>query len=317
MLPPQALAILDPSLRGPGPNASRFRRACHRIVYSNSFEEFSVLIIVANTVLMACQYFGMNDTVQNGFDQANYAFTCYFTVEMIMKNIAVRPRRYFSQGLNVFDFLVVVVSLAEMFVGLINPDSATATSKLSFLRSFRLMRIFKLVRSWEDLNTMIDSMANAIGSLSWLCLFIFLYMFTFAILGQQLFSFKLSFCDVTGVPGAEPLCPPGESCGDYRNCFVPCDASQNGTWITYANPIFGGVPDAATITGFPAFDGSRYALGGLCRAYRAAPADPPSFLVDLGQSYRPLGNFDNVFVSLVSIFRILTFDNWVNVRPSS
>ena len=85
-------------------------------------------------------------------------------------------------------------------------------------------------------------------ALSYLSVLMGLYMFIFALLGQQLFSHELLFCDLSGVPSAAPMCPPGEdvmACPDVQHCYAPCDQAQADTWITYSNNVWGGPPDAA------------------------------------------------------------------------
>lgn len=59
---------------------------------------------------------------------------------------------------------------------------------LSVLRSLRLMRIFKLVARWKQLNEMISIIARSVSKLSYLFLLMVLYMFVFALLGKQFFS---------------------------------------------------------------------------------------------------------------------------------
>lgn len=59
-------------------------------------------------------------------------FTGIFTAEMIMKLIALDPYHYFQQGWNIFDGVIVCLSLMEL--GLSNVEG------LSVLRSFRLVR---------------------------------------------------------------------------------------------------------------------------------------------------------------------------------
>ena len=36
--------------------------------------------------------------------------------------------------------------------------------------------------------------------------------------------------------------------------------------------------------------------------------------MDLGHAHLPQGNFDSIFRSIATIFRLLTFDNWDVVR---
>jgi len=62
----------------------------------------------------------------------NYIFTGIFTAESVLKIIAMTPMKYFRNGWNVFDFLIVTVSLIEL--------SLANVKGLSVLRSFRLVR---------------------------------------------------------------------------------------------------------------------------------------------------------------------------------
>lgn len=60
-------------------------------------------------------------------------FTGIFTAEMVLKIIALDPYFYFQQGWNIFDSLIVSLSLMEL--GLSNVEG------LSVLRSFRLVMV--------------------------------------------------------------------------------------------------------------------------------------------------------------------------------
>lgn len=59
-------------------------------------------------------------------------FTGIFTAEMFFKLIAMDPYYYFQVGWNIFDSIIVTLSLVEL--GLANVQG------LSVLRSFRLVR---------------------------------------------------------------------------------------------------------------------------------------------------------------------------------
>ena len=59
-------------------------------------------------------------------------FTATFAIEAVMKLMAMSPKYYFREGWNIFDFIIVALSLVEL--GLSN------VSGLSVLRSFRLVR---------------------------------------------------------------------------------------------------------------------------------------------------------------------------------
>jgi hypothetical protein len=85
---------------------------------------------------------------QDGLAAANYAFTAAFALELMAKLFAMGPRLYFSSKFNVFDCVVVVLSVAE--IGIEQSLGADASSGLSALRSFRLLRVFRLAKTWKD-----------------------------------------------------------------------------------------------------------------------------------------------------------------------
>ena len=76
---------------------------------------------------------GMSDFMIHLTKNGNYFFTAIFGVEAAMKMMAMSPKYYFQEGWNIFDFIIVALSLFELVV-------ATETSGLSVLRSFRLVR---------------------------------------------------------------------------------------------------------------------------------------------------------------------------------
>jgi hypothetical protein len=100
------------------------------------------------------------------------------------------------------------------------------------LRGFRLMRVFKLARSWRDLNRILNTIGRSVASVGYLSLLLLLVVFVFALMGTQLFGYKLRFCSADG---AAPLCPPGmdaaADCPAHPDCYVPCDAARAGSWI--------------------------------------------------------------------------------------
>lgn len=85
-----------------------------------------------------------------------------------------------QDGWNCFDFLIVVLSLVELL--------AEGVKGLSMLRSFRLLRVFKLAKSWKSLNDILTIMANTVGALSNLTFVLCIIIFIFAVMGMQLFG---------------------------------------------------------------------------------------------------------------------------------
>ena len=69
-----------------------------------------MVIILLNMVAMALEYDKMPDTLADSLDCVNLIFVCVFTLECFMKLLALRLY-YFKEPWNVFDFIIVFVSV--------------------------------------------------------------------------------------------------------------------------------------------------------------------------------------------------------------
>ncbi|CAK6952055.1 sodium channel protein type 4 subunit alpha B-like isoform X1 [Scomber scombrus] len=144
------------------------------------------ICIVLNTLFMALEHYPMTDEFNTMLSVGNLVFTGIFTAEMVFKLIAMDPYYYFQQGWNIFDGVIVCLSLMEL--GLSNVEG------LSVLRSFRLLRVFKLAKSWPTLNTLIKIIGNSVGALGNLTLVLAIIVFIFAVVGMQLFGKNYQDC---------------------------------------------------------------------------------------------------------------------------
>nr|XP_009680486.1 PREDICTED: sodium channel protein type 5 subunit alpha-like [Struthio camelus australis] len=147
------------------------------------------ICIVMNTLFMALEHNNMSDSFKSMLNVGNLVFTGIFTAEMILKIIALDPYYYFQQHWNIFDSVIVTLSLIEL--SLPKRKSKKGRRKggtVSVLRSFRLLRVFKLAKSWPTLNTLIKIIGNSLGALSNLTLVLAIIVFIFAIVGVQLFG---------------------------------------------------------------------------------------------------------------------------------
>ncbi|XP_060985106.1 sodium channel protein type 5 subunit alpha isoform X3 [Dama dama] len=138
------------------------------------------LCIVLNTLFMALEHYNMTTEFEEMLQVGNLVFTGIFTAEMTFKIIALDPYYYFQQGWNIFDSIIVILSLMEL--------GLSRMGNLSVLRSFRLLRVFKLAKSWPTLNTLIKIIGNSVGALGNLTLVLAIIVFIFAVVGMQLFG---------------------------------------------------------------------------------------------------------------------------------
>ncbi|KAM4602262.1 sodium channel protein type 2 subunit alpha-like [Polymixia lowei] len=191
------------------------------MVVMDPFVDLAITIcIVLNTLFMAMEHYPMTIEFNNVLSVGNLVFTGIFTAEMCFKIIALDPYYYFQEGWNIFDGIIVSLSLMEL--GLANVEG------LSVLRSFRLLRVFKLAKSWPTLNMLIKIIGNSVGALGNLTLVLAIIVFIFAVVGMQLFgkSYKECVCKI-----AEDCQLPRWHMHDFFHSFLIVFRVLCGEWI--------------------------------------------------------------------------------------
>mmetsp|Transcript_8574 Transcript_8574/g.25632 ORF Transcript_8574/g.25632 Transcript_8574/m.25632 type:complete len:1547 (-) Transcript_8574:159-4799(-) len=156
-----------------------------RLVESNEFNTFIMLVIVANTIAMCCYYAQMPESMENDLFIANLVFTGIFIVEVILKMCADGVLGYFGTSWNVFDFVVVLASIVE---GTLQLAGSSSVGFLSVLRIFRLFRVIRLAQHWETMGHLISTIGRSLGQVGNLCLVMLIIMYLFAVMGMQLFG---------------------------------------------------------------------------------------------------------------------------------
>ncbi|CAM2105163.1 unnamed protein product [Caretta caretta] len=124
---------------------------------------------------------------QSSSCQQNSVFTGIFTAEMVLKIIALDPYYYFQHRWNIFDSLIVTISLIDLSLPT-KGKGRKERGNLLVLRSFKLLRVFKLAKSWTTLNTLIKIIGNSVGAVGNLTLVLVIIVFIFAVVGMQLFG---------------------------------------------------------------------------------------------------------------------------------
>ncbi|XP_052766775.1 sodium channel protein type 4 subunit alpha B-like isoform X5 [Mya arenaria] len=141
---------------------------------------FITLCILANTAFLGADQHGLTQEAMHTLEAGNQVFTYIFAIECFLKIIALGFIQYMKDGWNVFDFIVVAFSFLEKLL--------EDVKGLSVLRTFRLLRVFKLAKSWQTLNMLISIVARTLGALGNLTFVLGIVIFIFAIMGQQLFA---------------------------------------------------------------------------------------------------------------------------------
>lgn len=77
----------------------------------------------------------------------NYIFTIIFAADMFLKVLGEGISTYVSDKMNIFDALIVNLSLFEMIFLTGSGSSFSAFRAVRILRVFRVLRVTRLIRS--------------------------------------------------------------------------------------------------------------------------------------------------------------------------
>nr|XP_043906331.1 voltage-dependent T-type calcium channel subunit alpha-1I isoform X1 [Solea senegalensis]XP_043906332.1 voltage-dependent T-type calcium channel subunit alpha-1I isoform X1 [Solea senegalensis] len=163
---------------------SGMRRKLWGIVESKYFSRGIMIAILINTISMGIEHHNQPDELTNVLEICNIVFTSMFTLEMILKLTAFGFFEYLRNPYNIFDGIIVIISVCEII--------GQADGGLSVLRTFRLLRVIKLVRFMPALRRQLVVLMKTMDNVATFCMLLMLFIFIFSILGMHIFGCKFS-----------------------------------------------------------------------------------------------------------------------------
>jgi voltage-gated sodium channel type V alpha len=106
-----------------------------------------MLCIICNTIILSLDRYPIGPLEDLIESDINIGFTAIFLIEMLIKLTGLGFKGYFREVFNIFDFIVVMLSLLDFGIT-IGIQSNTGGGALTALRGFRLLRVFKLAKHW-------------------------------------------------------------------------------------------------------------------------------------------------------------------------
>ncbi|XP_029913601.1 sodium channel protein type 4 subunit alpha B-like isoform X1 [Myripristis murdjan] len=162
------------------------KQRLHAFVMNPFFDLGITICMIVNTIFLAMEHYPMTAAFDEMLCIGNLVFTGILVAEMLLKLLAMDPYYYFQVGWNIFDSIVVFTALLELVLA--------DVSGFPLLRSFRLLRVFKLVKSWLPHSRPWKIIKNSLGALANLLLVLFIVLIIFAEVGRQLFGRSYQDC---------------------------------------------------------------------------------------------------------------------------
>ncbi|XP_074862020.1 voltage-dependent L-type calcium channel subunit alpha-1C isoform X18 [Carettochelys insculpta] len=223
------------------------------VVNSTYFEYLMFVLILLNTICLAMQHHRQTCDFKDAMNILNMLFTGLFTVEMVLKLIAFKPKHYFCDAWNTFDALIVVGSIVDIAITEVNNGEENSRISITFFRLFRVMRLVKLLSRGEGIRTLLWTFIKSFQALPYVALLIVMLFFIYAVIGMQVFG-KIALNDTTEInrnnnfqtfPQAVLLlfrCATGEAWQDIMLACLPnqtCDPDSEPANSTESEPSCG------------------------------------------------------------------------------
>eukprot|EP01052_Picozoa_sp_SAG31_P047879 SAG31_NODE_9771_length_1229_cov_2.496460_1_plen_286_part_10 len=159
-------------------DANIVQRWCQKLVASQKFENFIMLVVLLNTLMWASVHDEASDQWLDWLEAADFVFLMIYCGEMIIKLIDVMSiQLFFSYGSNVFDFSITLASVITISIQM----------NVTMLRALRLSRALKVLNMSKSLRKIVQTVVASLpGTLNVMVCSLF-FMIVYAVMGVQLF----------------------------------------------------------------------------------------------------------------------------------
>ncbi|MDO6460836.1 ion transporter [Granulosicoccaceae sp. 1_MG-2023] len=149
-----------------------------RIRSNKLFETFVVSIIILSALLIGAKTYEINETALQLITALDWSITFIFLFEIVVRFLAEeRKADFFKSGWNIFDTLIVVVSLIPI-----------EDSELALIgRLVRIFRVLRMVSIVPELRTLLNSLLKALPQLGYVILLMFIIFYIYAAVGTTFF----------------------------------------------------------------------------------------------------------------------------------
>jgi len=149
-----------------------------RKVDSSPLFQWSVIaVIIISALLIGAKTHDLPSSVIDIITFFDNAITVFFLIEVIIRFSATADKkRFFKDGWNVFDTLIVIGSLI--------PEGGSGVLLARLLRVFRVLRLVSMV---PELRLLINALLKAIPRMGYIALLMFVIFYIYAAVGSILF----------------------------------------------------------------------------------------------------------------------------------
>ena len=159
-------------------DATSLRGRLLRLHGHRLFEAVVIAVILLSALMIGANTFNLPGWWLGVLSWMDTAVTLFFVLEISVRFLAEEnKRRFFANGWNVFDTLIVTVSLVPI------PESELALLG----RLFRVFRVLRLISVMPRLRVLVNSLILALPQLGYVLLLMFIIFYIYGAIGTTLF----------------------------------------------------------------------------------------------------------------------------------
>ncbi|MYM62520.1 ion transporter [Pseudomaricurvus sp. HS19] len=157
---------------------ARLQEQFFRLRSNKVFELFVITVIVLSALLIGVKTYPLPEWVVQSITVLDWSITIIFLFEIVVRFLGEPNKaRFFRNGWNIFDTLIVVVSL----VPIDNSDMALIG------RLVRIFRVLRMVSIIPELRMLLTSLMKALPQLGYVVLMMFIIFYIYAAIGSTFF----------------------------------------------------------------------------------------------------------------------------------
>jgi len=159
------------------PESPSFRQRLTQFVDSTVVQNFVLAVIVVNAVIIALMTAAEEGTsAYDVLHSLDSIALVVFVIELVLKLVAYGPKRFFTDGWAVFDFIVVAIALVP------------SAGPLSVLRALRVLRILRVIKFMPQVRMVVEALIRSFPGIGAIAILMSLVFFVAAVMSTELFG---------------------------------------------------------------------------------------------------------------------------------
>ncbi|KAM6937857.1 sodium channel protein type 4 subunit alpha B-like [Xenentodon cancila] len=158
------------------------------LVTAPAFEVFMVLVICVNMMILMVVRDDHSHQTETVLEWLHFVIILIFTIEFILKIIGLR-QHYFSNGLNILDFILLIFSIIGMFIADLLHQYFVCRTLLSVLRLARVIRLLCCLRWARGIRMLLLGFMTSLPALFNIGFLLFIIAYMYSYIGMRTFAY--------------------------------------------------------------------------------------------------------------------------------